>query len=116
MKPSNGPRRDPANGPGPAAGAQETAAPTSLSLRARLIAVATATAVLAALAVVYTVGAARRAEPTDGASAFGLDHDRLYFRSTGAGAGRVARLPAPVTRPDDARAAAAPARPTGPDH
>ncbi|MGP8297526.1 hypothetical protein ACTPOK_06115 [Streptomyces inhibens] len=120
MKPSNGPRKDPrkdpANGPGPASGAQEPAAPTSLSLRARIVAVATATAVLATIAVVYTVGAARRAEPTDGASAFGLDHGRLYFRSTGAGAGRVARLPAPVTPAADARAAAAPARPTGPDH
>ncbi|WP_066934138.1 hypothetical protein [Streptomyces sp. NBRC 110611] len=68
----------------------------SLSLRARIVAVAVATALLAAVAVVYTVGAARRAEPTDPASAFGLDHGRLYFRS--AGAGRVARLPAPAAR------------------
>ncbi|MGW1379110.1 TolB family protein [Streptomyces sp. NPDC002446] len=69
--------------------------PAALPLRARIVAVAAATAVLATVAVVYTVGAARRAEPAGAASAFGLDHGRLYFRSTGAGAGRVARLPAP---------------------
>ncbi|MFJ9848309.1 TolB family protein [Streptomyces sp. NPDC101150] len=66
----------------------------ALSLRARIIAVATATALLAAVAVVYTVGAARRAEPADATSAFGLDRGLLYFRSTGAGSGRVARLSA----------------------
>lgn len=70
----------------------------SLSLRARVVAVVTATAVLATVAVVYTVGAARRAEPTDTGSAFGLDRGLLYFRSTGAGAGRVARLAAPDGR------------------
>ncbi|MFF4607065.1 hypothetical protein ACFY12_30575 [Streptomyces sp. NPDC001339] len=68
------------------------------SLRARILAVAAAVALLAAIAVVYTVGAARRAEPTDAASVFGLDHGLLYFRSSGAGAGRVARLPAPAAR------------------
>ncbi|MGW2629115.1 hypothetical protein ACWC2K_07290 [Streptomyces chattanoogensis] len=67
----------------------------TLSLRARIIAVATATAVLATVAVVYTMSAARHAEPAGGiTSAFGLGHGRLYFRSTGAGSGRVARLTA----------------------
>ncbi|MFH8568373.1 TolB family protein [Streptomyces sp. NPDC017993] len=65
-----------------------------LSLRARIIAVAAAAAVLTTVAVGYTVRAAREAEPVDSASAFGLDHGTLYFRSTGAG--RVARLPAPA--------------------
>ncbi|MEV0369066.1 hypothetical protein AB0I10_04460 [Streptomyces sp. NPDC050636] len=86
----------------------------SLSLRARIIAVAVAAAVLATVAVVYTVGAARRAEPADARSAFGLDHGRLYFRSTGAGAGRVARLPAPGAGAGTAAHAAAHA--PGPDH
>ncbi|MFE1772433.1 hypothetical protein [Streptomyces sp. NPDC059008] len=80
----------------------------AVSLRARIVAVLTATAVLATVAVAYTIGAARRAEPTDAASAFGLDHGRLYFRSTGAGSGRVARLPAP-----DGRTGAASAPRTG---
>ncbi|WP_257980214.1 hypothetical protein [Streptomyces sp. CB02959] len=66
------------------------------SRRARILAVAAAGALLAAVAVGYTVASARRAQPTDTASAFGLDHGRLYFRSTGAGAGRVASLPAPA--------------------
>ncbi|MFF2921332.1 hypothetical protein ACFVTP_02755 [Streptomyces celluloflavus] len=70
-----------------------------MSPRARIVAVLTATAILATVAVVYTIGAVRRAEPVDAPSAFGLDHGRLYFRSTGAGAGRVARLPAPATGP-----------------
>ncbi|UQA91754.1 TolB-like translocation protein [Streptomyces halobius] len=87
---------------------------TPLSLRARVVAVAVAGAVLATVAVVYTVGAARRAEPADARSAFGIDHGRLYFRSTGAGAGRVARLPAPDSRPGTA--ARTSARPPGPDH
>ncbi|MEC4015454.1 TolB family protein [Streptomyces sp. H27-D2] len=65
-----------------------------MSLRARVIAIATATVVLAGVAVVYTVGAVQRAEPADAVSAFGLDSGRLYFRSTEAGHGRVARLPA----------------------
>ncbi|MEU9112555.1 hypothetical protein AB0D04_12335 [Streptomyces sp. NPDC048483] len=59
-----------------------------------MVAVVAGAAVLATVAVVYTLGAARRAEPADATSAFGLDHGRLYFRSTGAGSGRVARLPA----------------------
>ncbi|AJT62844.1 hypothetical protein T261_1156 [Streptomyces lydicus] len=69
-------------------------APRALSLRARIIAVAASIAVLTTVAVVYTVSAARHAEPSGTASAFGLDHGRLYFRSTGAGSGRVARLTA----------------------
>ncbi len=80
----------------------------AFSLRARIVAVLAATAVLATVAVVYTIGAARRAQPTDPASAFGLDHGRLYFRSTGAGAGRVARLPAPPGRSGAASSASAP--------
>lgn len=81
------------------------ASPTSLSsrllalpLRARVIAVVTVTALLATVAVIYTLGAARRAQPTDTASAFGLDHGQLYFRSSGTGNGRVAHLPAPAAR------------------
>ncbi|TJZ56977.1 hypothetical protein FCH28_05725 [Streptomyces piniterrae] len=85
-----------------------------LSFRARIVAVAVAAAVLATVAVVYTVGAARRAEPADAHSAFGLDHGLLYFRSTGAGAGRVARLPAPAAR--SGAAAHTSARAPGPDH
>ncbi|MEU7041070.1 hypothetical protein AB0A77_08415 [Streptomyces varsoviensis] len=64
------------------------------STRAKVIAVAAAAVVLAAVAAVYTVGAAHRAEPEETASAFGLDAGNLYFRSTAAGHGRVARLPA----------------------
>ncbi|MBU3867025.1 hypothetical protein KN815_24075 [Streptomyces sp. 4503] len=74
----------------------------ALSLRARVIAVVTATALLATVAVVYTLGATRQTQPTDTASAFGLDHARLYFRSSGAGTGRVAHLPAPAARPGTA--------------
>ncbi len=70
--------------------------PGGPSLRARVIAIVVATAVLATVAVVYTVSAARRAESADTPSAFGLDRGQLYFRSTreGDGTGRVARLPA----------------------
>ncbi|MFH8983040.1 TolB family protein [Streptomyces varsoviensis] len=64
------------------------------STRAKVIAVAAAAVVLATVAAVYTVGAAHRAEPEETASAFGLDAGNLYFRSTAAGHGRVARLPA----------------------
>ncbi|MET9295634.1 hypothetical protein [Streptomyces sp. NPDC003077] len=60
----------------------------------RILAIAVATTVLTTVAVVYTVGAARRAEPADPPSAFGLEHGRLYFRSTQEGHGRVAHLPA----------------------
>ncbi|MFD7668446.1 hypothetical protein [Streptomyces sp. NPDC059788] len=94
--------------------------PAGFSMRARVVAVAVATAVLATVAVVYTVTAARRAEPADTPSAFGLDHGQLYFRSTrdGEGAGRVARLaaaPATATSPGVAamRAPAADHRTTG---
>ncbi|MEU5953212.1 hypothetical protein [Streptomyces sp. NPDC047525] len=71
--------------------------PPRLSLRARVIAVATAAAVLATVAVAYTLRAAERAEPTAATSEFALDPGHLYFRSTEAGAGtragsgRVAR-------------------------
>ncbi|QEV17545.1 hypothetical protein [Streptomyces alboniger] len=72
-------------------------APTApRSLRSRIIAVAVAAAVLAGVAVAYTLHAARRAQSADAASEFGLDRGQLYFRGTEAGgAGRVARLPAP---------------------
>ncbi|MFJ2772779.1 hypothetical protein [Streptomyces sp. NPDC087300] len=65
------------------------------SLRARIVAVAVAAAVLAGVGVAYTLHAAGRAPAADAASEFGLDRGHLYFRSTEAGAGRVARLPAP---------------------
>lgn len=79
-----------------AGGQARKAGPGGVSMRARVIAVAVATAVLATVAVVYTVTAARRTESTDPPSAFGLDRGQLYFRSTreGDGAGRVARLAA----------------------
>ncbi|AZM52653.1 hypothetical protein DMA15_08610 [Streptomyces sp. WAC 01529] len=67
---------------------------TSGSLRSRIVTVALATAVLAGVAVAYTLHAAQRAQSADTASEFGLDRGQLYFRSTEAGAGRVARLPA----------------------
>ncbi|MFG2138098.1 TolB family protein [Streptomyces sp. NPDC048650] len=92
----------------PALRARPSPRPAALSHRARIVAVATAAALLATLAVVYTVHAARRAEPADAVSAFGLDHGRLYFRSTGAGSGRIARLPART-----GAATRAPARTTG---
>ncbi|MGV9882028.1 TolB family protein [Streptomyces sp. NPDC003006] len=65
------------------------------SLRSRIVAVAVAAAVLAGVAVAYTLHAAQRAQSADAVSEFGLDRGQLYFRSTEAGAGRVARLPAP---------------------
>ncbi|WP_371858658.1 hypothetical protein [Streptomyces chrestomyceticus] len=67
-------------------------------MRARIIAVAVATAVLTTVAVAYTVTAARRADSADAPSAFGLERGQLYFRSVrdGDGAGRVARLAAPA--------------------
>ncbi|MEV0319518.1 TolB family protein [Streptomyces sp. NPDC050658] len=70
--------------------------PPPRSLRARVIAVAAAAAVLATVAVAYTLHAAGRAEPTATASEFALDAGQLYFRSSEAGAGRVART---ATRP-----------------
>ncbi|WP_237773585.1 hypothetical protein [Streptomyces luteocolor] len=70
-------------------------APAPRSLRSRIVAVAVAAAVLAGVAVAYTLHAAQRAESADAASEFGLDHGQLYFRSTEAGAGRVAHLPLP---------------------
>ncbi|MFC8127540.1 TolB family protein [Streptomyces sp. NPDC057302] len=73
--------------PGPAL----TSAPALKSLRARIIAVAAAAAVLATVAVGYTLHAAERAEPTSAISEFALDPGHLYFRGTEAGAGRVAR-------------------------
>ncbi|MFE6161610.1 TolB family protein [Streptomyces sp. NPDC056486] len=72
-------------------------ASTPKSLRTRVIAVATAAAVLAAVAVTYTLHAAERAEPAAATSEFALDPGHLYFRGTeAADAGRVARTdPAP---------------------
>ncbi|MFE0104342.1 hypothetical protein [Streptomyces sp. NPDC059009] len=64
-----------------------------MTLRSRIIAVAAAAAVLLGVAVAYTVRAAQQAEPATTASEFALDDSHLYFRSTGAGPGRVARLP-----------------------
>ncbi|MEU2790518.1 hypothetical protein ABZ637_16330, partial [Streptomyces sp. NPDC007100] len=94
--------------------AEQGTGAAGLPMRVRIIAVAVATAVLATVAVVYTVTAVQRTEAADAPSAFGLDHGRLYFRSTreGAGAGRVARLAAaPGPETAGMRAAAAP----GPD-
>ncbi|MFF3646036.1 hypothetical protein [Streptomyces sp. NPDC002564] len=73
-------------------------------LRSRIVAVAVAAAVLAGVAVTYTLHAARRAEPADAVSEFGLDPGHLYFRSTAAGAGRVARLPSSGEGPGGAAA------------
>ncbi|WPO74454.1 MULTISPECIES: hypothetical protein [unclassified Streptomyces] len=67
---------------------------TPRSLRSRIVAISVAAAVLAGVAVAYTLHAAQRAQSADTTSAFGLDRGQLYFRSTEAGAGRVARLPA----------------------
>ncbi|MEU2557916.1 hypothetical protein ABZ626_00990 [Streptomyces longispororuber] len=64
-----------------------------LSTRLRVLAVSVAAAVLATVAVAYTVRAAHDAQPAAATSAFALDRGHLYFRSTEAGAGRVARLP-----------------------
>ncbi|WP_409237604.1 hypothetical protein [Streptomyces sp. PA5.6] len=63
------------------------------SLRSRVVAVAAAAAVLAGVAVTYTLQAAERAESADATSEFGLDRGELYFRSTTEAAGRVARVP-----------------------
>ncbi|MFF1375313.1 hypothetical protein [Streptomyces sp. NPDC058308] len=63
------------------------------SLRSRIVAVSAAAAVLAGVAVTYTLHAAQRAESADATSEFGLDRGHLYFRSTEGGSGRVARLP-----------------------
>jgi hypothetical protein len=74
------------------------------SLRARIIAVAAAAAVLATVAVGYTLHAADRAASTaTTASEFALDAGHLYYRGTESGtesgaesaAGRVARTGAP---------------------
>ncbi|WP_241265508.1 hypothetical protein [Streptomyces boncukensis] len=69
-----------------------------LSLRVRIAALGAATAVLATVAVVYTVRAAdSRARTATASSAFGLHgaQPRLLFRSTrdGTGEGRVAWMP-----------------------
>ncbi|MEU6764378.1 hypothetical protein ABZ916_17835 [Streptomyces sp. NPDC046853] len=62
------------------------------SLRTRLIAVSAAAAVLATVAVTYTLHAAERTQPASATSEFALDPGHLYFRGTeGADAGRVAR-------------------------
>ncbi|OKI01313.1 hypothetical protein A6A06_16695 [Streptomyces sp. CB02923] len=86
-------------------------------MRARIVAIAVATAVLTTVAVVYTVTAARRADSADTPSAFGLDRGQLYFRSTqdGAGTGRVARLAAPPAVPGAAALSAKAAGPAA-DH
>lgn len=71
------------------------------SLRARIIAVAVAAAVLATVAVTYTLRAAEHAEPAATTSEFPLDAGHLYYRGTEAGAGaeagagRVARTGTP---------------------
>ncbi|MEU5997924.1 hypothetical protein ABZ837_08860 [Streptomyces sp. NPDC047197] len=85
--PSPSPSPDPEAGPG--------ATLTPNSLRTRIIAVAAAAALLATVAVAYTLRAAERAEPTAATSEFALDPGHLYFRSTEAGAGRVARISTP---------------------
>ncbi|MFG2646318.1 TolB family protein [Streptomyces sp. NPDC048436] len=70
--------------------------PPPRSLRARIIAVAVAAAVLATVAVVYTLRAADRAEPAAATSEFALDAGHVYFRGTEAEAGRVARTATPT--------------------
>ncbi|MEV8021566.1 hypothetical protein AB0O76_35610 [Streptomyces sp. NPDC086554] len=65
------------------------------SLRARIVAVSVAAAVLATVAVAYTLHAAGRAQPAAASSEFALDTGQLYFRSSEAGAGRVARTAMP---------------------
>ncbi|WP_225987081.1 TolB family protein [Streptomyces spectabilis] len=67
--------------------------PMSLTTRPRVLAVGVAAAVLTTVAVTYTVRAAHEAPPTVTTSEFPLDKGQLYFRSTQAGAGQVARLP-----------------------
>ncbi|GHC64620.1 TolB family protein [Streptomyces flavofungini] len=76
-----------------------TLTPPEASTRLRVISIVAAAAVLAAVAVTYTVRAVHRAEPIASSSEFALDPGHLYFRSTQAGAGRVARLPASGTGP-----------------
>ncbi|MEU6993582.1 hypothetical protein ABZ953_23370 [Streptomyces sp. NPDC046465] len=66
------------------------------SLRSRIVAVSAAAAVLAGVAVTYTLHAAQRAESADATSEFGLGRGHLYFRNTEGGTGRVARLPLPA--------------------
>ncbi|MGW5865485.1 TolB family protein [Streptomyces sp. NPDC055239] len=69
---------------------------TLKSLRARIIAVSAAAAVLATVAVTYTLHATDRAEPASATSEFALDPHHLYFRGTEeADAGRVARTDPP---------------------
>lgn len=89
---------------------------TQLSLRARVVVIVFAVVVLAGVAVGYTLrAAADGAQPAAAAASFTLDGPRLYFRSTGAGAGRIAYLPAsgpgsgPGSGPRDARTAGGPA-------
>ena len=76
-----------------------TLTPPEASTRLRVVSVVAAAALLAAVAVTYTVRAVHRAEPIASSSEFALDPGHLYFRSTQAGAGRVARLPASGTGP-----------------
>ncbi|EPH43249.1 hypothetical protein ABT390_15570 [Streptomyces aurantiacus] len=70
-----------------------TLTPPEASTRLRVVAVVAAAALLAAVAVTYTVRAVQRAEPASSSSEFALDRGHLYFRSTQEGAGRVARVP-----------------------
>ncbi|MDI3403785.1 TolB family protein [Streptomyces cavernicola] len=65
------------------------------SLRTRVLAVALAAAVLAGVAVAYTVQAARRAQPAATASEFGLTAGQLYVRDERGGTddGRIAHVP-----------------------
>ncbi|WJV49437.1 TolB family protein [Streptomyces flavofungini] len=76
-----------------------TLTPPGASTRLRVVSVVAAAALLAAVAVTYTVRAVHRAEPIASRSEFALDPGHLYFRSTQAGAGRVARLSASGTGP-----------------
>lgn len=76
-----------------------TLTPPEASTRLRVVSIVAAAAVLAAVAVTYTVRAVHRAEPIASSSEFALDPGHLYFRSTQQGAGRVARLPASGTGP-----------------
>lgn len=76
-----------------------TLTPPEASTRLRVVSVVAAAALLAAVAVTYTVRAVHRAEPIASSSEFALDPGHLYFRSTQQGAGRVARLPASGTGP-----------------
>ncbi|KUF13873.1 MULTISPECIES: hypothetical protein [Streptomyces] len=80
-----------------------TLTPPEASTRTRVVAVVAAAALLAAVAVTYTVRAVQRAEPVASHSEFALDPGHLYFRSTHEGAGRVARVPLPGSGPRTAR-------------